>query len=266
MKKFGSYLALLLATLVLLTACTSNTDNEKSSQSSSSQSNKDEVVENHASVENYELSEALPKYEIWYVFEVIDNKMIQKDTEPEYLLYFDGKNVETYRLDYDDDLMSMKDIERLPISKLLDKSKEEQLEYAQSFLKVTTIQDTGDGVNLTATNSPEAPKSPYSINIISDGSGNNTAAEIIKAKYNNVKMWPNGDEDSYEWNLIDKDFDVKPNVETAQIYDHTLSGFKVGDNNWVTYRILTNIQDDRVNFVLDTPQTKSEFITIDEED
>lgn len=262
MKKFVNYLALSLAAIVLLTACSSSTDNKNSSQSSSSQPNQDEVVGNHASVESYELSEALPKYKIWYVFSTNADDMIQKNTRPDFLLYFDEKNVQTYCLDYEEDLMSIKDVERLPISKLLDKSIDEQLEYAQSFLKITTATELGDGHDLPVSNSPEAPESPYSINIVTDGTGNNTATETIKTKYNDLE-WNN---DVFEWNLKDLNFDVKPSVETAQIYDHTLSGFRVGDSTLYPRRILTNIEDDRVNFVLDTPQTKSEFITIDEED
>ncbi len=122
--------------------------------------NSTEVAEEKITANNeLPLSEALPKYKIWYTFFRTNNNPVTKDDSPDVIYYFDGENTECYSLFYSDEPV-------LTISELLDMSEEEQLEYIRGVDASLPLIDSRKNVTV-----------PYHLNIVTDGSGNYTDYE-----------------------------------------------------------------------------------------
>lgn len=213
------------------------------------------------------LSKALPQYEIWYRF---PSNELTKDSIPKQLIYFDGKNVESYFLkDFTDEFVSIEDYEELSISQLLDMEKNEQLEYARKFTNgmiETAIYSewwSGSGVDKEQKIDAISEKAitDYQLNIITDGSGNNSSAE----EFYTVSNFLVEDGGNIKWELSKKVGHtlVPASINRIPIYNHFLSGYIMYSNNKENL-FLTNIGNDNVSFTLDTPQDKSANITIDE--
>lgn len=128
----------------------------------------------------------MPEYNIWYRFLYSE---LTKDIIPETLTYFDGKNVESYDIKhFTGEFVSVDDrlIEKLSISKVLDMNKEEQLKYVRQFtnggIKTATFTEWWAGSDVDKEQEvgiAEKSITPYKLNIITDGFGNNTFEEVF---------------------------------------------------------------------------------------
>ncbi|MFS7260709.1 hypothetical protein AB6887_11675 [Carnobacterium divergens] len=148
--------------------------------------------------------------------------------------------------------------------------KEEQLKYARQFtnggIKTATFTEWWAGSDVDKEQEvgiAEKSIAPYKLNIVTDGSGNNTFAEgfyFLK----NVLSQKNGEiqwqlSKLYEYSL------VPASVTRIPIYDYVLSGYVHTSSHGDEKLFLTEIGKDIVNFTLDSPQGKAENITVDEE-
>lgn len=253
--KLTKVIAVLFSMIVFLVGCGTN----------SSSSDDKKSVENTYTEKDIPLSEALPEYKIWYSF---SSSEIHKDSIPRMFFYFDGKSVETYYLQdvLQSGLVSIENfdpIENLSISELLDMSEEEQLEYARERTSgsLKKAEFTGWAENFGVEieqelNTPEKSVIPYQLNIITDGSGNNSSSEEFYYIANRIDEYLG----NIEWKLSDKEkYSVIPNYGIKiPIYDYSLSGYATTKG-----LLLTEVGKDAVKFSLDTPQDKSKFITID---
>lgn len=249
----------LLGIIGLLVGCVERPAKDKESKVDSSVYEEEELP----------LSKALPEYEIWYGF---SSSELTKDTIPETLSYFDGKNVESYDIKhFTSEFVSVDDglIEKLSISKLLDMDKEEQLKYARQFtngtIKTATFTEWWIGSSIDKEQEvgiAEKAITPYKLNIITDGSGNNTSAEGFY-KISNVLTEKNGD---IQWQLSKQyEYSLVPaSVKRIPIYDYVLSGYVHPNSNGDDNLFITEVGKDIVNFTLDTPKDKMKNITVDE--
>lgn len=254
--KLTKVIVVLFSMIVFLVGC--------GASPSSSEDKKN--AENTYTEKDIPLSKALPEYKIWYGFSSTE---INKDSIPKMFFYFDGKNVETYYLNgiLGSGLISIENfdpIENLSISKLLDMSEEEQLEYARErtsgLLKKAEFTGWAENFGVEKEqelNTPEKSVMPYQLNIITDGSGNNSSSEEFYYIANRIEE----NLGNIEWKLSDKEkYSVIPNYGIKiPIYDHSLSGYATTKG-----LLLTEVGKDAVKFSLDTPKDESEIITIDE--
>ncbi len=228
--KLKNAVIILGGTLILLAGC----GNSAASDSENSAGAPNEPVSENKELK---LSEALPEYKIWYVFGTEDGP-VSKDDTPAYAYYFDGENTENYSL------YAYPNESELTIAELLDMSEEEQLGYFRE-VDESIVDDRGTK-NVTV---------PYHINIVTDGSGNFTDYEEFTISFNGFSM------EGEIFLHIDQRGDIRmlPTGYTAQIYGHTLAGYAINDH----YALLTEVGDDLVSFVLDSPEDESELISVD---
>ncbi len=230
--KLKNAVIILGGTVILLGGCSKSTASDSENSSGLS---KGPVSSN----KELKLSEALPEYKIWYAFRT-DNGTVSKEDTPSYAYYFDGENTENYSLyayPHESELM---------ISELLAMSEEEQLAYFREVDESMPNDISFGSKNVTV---------PYHINIVTDDSGNFTDYEEFTISYNsyntNGEMFFNTD----QWG----DIRMLPTGYTVQIYDYTLAGYVINDST----ALLTDIGDDLVSFILDSPEDESELISVD---
>lgn len=260
MKKVFSEIVLTCSVLFLLAGCGTN-GNTNSDAGSDNQSGDQSSEEIEVSEGELPLSKALTDFKLWYVF---SKDKVTKESVPSRILYFDGNSVKDYNfVSSNSDFYIQDEIQFLNITDLLTKNESEQLKYAESFSNIKSLDNMSpeakEGDRYVVSNSPEQPTAPYKINLITDGTGNNTSLEEIKTRYYNIT----GNSDvGYSWEQLDGNYSVESAYASAQIYDHILMGFTLENGS----KILTEIGDKKVKFSLDTPQTKSKAITVDSND
>lgn len=214
------------------------------------------------------LSKALPKYQIWYRFETNEVTM---NTKPSTILYFNGKNVEEYKLTkpvLPDIIKIHNPIEQLSISQIIDMDNQKQLKYAKqqtdNSIKIThTIPNQGDINDLIDVEKELSPPkeeafAPYHLNIITDGSGNNTK-EIELGTNTNVLNLSSDYTDIYWQQVKGKLTFISNYNQNIQILNHNLNGFSLSKNQL----LLTDTQNDTISFYLDDPKVNSKTITVD---
>lgn len=214
------------------------------------------------------LSKALPKYKIWYLFETNE---VTKVTKPSTIFYFNGEDVKEYKLTkpvLPDIIKIHNPIEQLTISQIIDIDNQKQLEYAKqqtdNSIKIThTIPNQGDINDLVDVEKEVSPQNkdsfaPYNLNIITDGSGNNTK-EIELDTITNILTLSSDYTDIYWQQVRDKLTFISSYNQNIQILNHNLNGFSLSKNQL----LLTDTQDDTISFYLDDPKVNSKNITVD---
>lgn len=214
------------------------------------------------------LSKALPKYKIWYLFETTE---VTKDTKPSTIFYFNGEDVKEYKLTkpvLSDIIKIHNSIEQLTISQIIDMDNQKQLEYAKqqtdNSIKIThTIPNQGDINDLIDVEKEVSPPkeeafAPYHLNIITDGSGNNTKDIELDTNTNILNL--SSDYTDIYWQPVKGKLTfISSYNENIQILNHNLNGFSLSKNQL----LLTDTQDDVISFYLDDPKVNSTNITVD---
>lgn len=247
---------LLVGVIFMLVGCADN----KSSEIVSKEKFTEDTVKDVA------LSKALPKYKIWYEF---SGKDVNKKTRPSAMYYFDGKNIEKYDFPPYINISHWKienDIIPLCIADILELNKEEQLKYARSRVETDSTRMLELGTEpeeiskkIEIGKADKIATTPYNINIITDGTGNNTE----KMKLNVEKNWLdfNLDQEKYFWNIAKDILTVEPSYGiNFTIYDHNLAGFNLSEG---ASFLLTDVKNKSVSFYLDAPDKETDIITID---
>lgn len=214
------------------------------------------------------LSKALPKYKIWYLFETNE---LTKDTKPSTIFYFNGEDVKEYKLTkpvLPDIIKIHNPIEQLTISQIIDMDNQKQLKYAKqqtdnSITITHTIPNQGDINDLIDVEKEVSPpneelSAPYNLNIITDGSGNNTKKIELDTITNTLTL-SNDYTDIYWQQVRDKLTFISSYNQNIQILNHNLNGFSLSKNQF----LFTDTQDDTISFYLDDPKINSKNITVD---
>ncbi|XHB95858.1 hypothetical protein AAFF39_03345 [Lactococcus garvieae] len=153
---------------------------------------------------------------------------------------------------------------------------DEQIKYAEScfanYEQKSVYYETEplDDRISSITNTPQKSNRTcdFSLNITTDGSGNETQLESFVATGNFLGGDRSGKSLDKEWAKGSEDVTIQPTTFNIQfpIYDHLLKGYSLVNSSGDEEEglLLTNVGDDLPTFELDTPQDKSDFIKVDE--
>ncbi|MGF2053979.1 hypothetical protein [Vagococcus fluvialis] len=251
----------IICTLFLLSGCS-----EKKSTNSEISSTKESQISDKTT--ELPLSKALPKYTVWYLFKTNE---VTKDTKPSAIFYFDGEHVEEYKLTkpaLPDTIKIHTPFELLTISQIINMSIPEQLKYATQqinnpinvTLSIPNQGNINDLIDIDKDVKPlnEKPLAPYNLNIITDGSGNNTKQVELTTVTNFLTL--NSDYTDILWKQAENKLEFLSSYnQNIQIFDHNLNGFSLSKNEL----LLTDTKDETISFYLDDPKVNSKNIKVD---
>lgn len=144
---------------------------------------------------------------------------------------------------------------------------QKQLEYAtqqiNNPIKVTlpipnqgNINDLID-VDIEVNPLNEKPLAPYNLNIVTDGSGNDTKQVELSTVTNFLTL--NSDYTDILWKQAENKLEFLSSYnQNIQIFDYNLNRFSLSKNKL----LLTDTKDDTISFYLDDPKVNSKNITV----
>lgn len=200
-------------------------------------------------------SEAFAEEGIWFYS---DSPMVTKDEKVDYTLVFDGNgNVTRYKTDF-----TYADLRDLSDEEILELAKEQDKELFESGMQdmlsdfehlKTNDMDLYNQLSSAINNAQyQEPKSyPFTLKVLTDGTGNETANEILSYTY-------------CTWNTLLRDTDIDPEIWNAYnerdeetelfvspskmtVYDMEFNGFG---------HLFQKVDENHPGFILDSPDTE----------
>lgn len=205
-------------------------------------------------------SEAFAEEGIWFYS---DSPMVTKDEKVDYTFVFDGNgNVTRYTTDFTyADLRELSDNEIIELAKKQDKelfeSEMQDMLSAFEHLKTSDLDMDIDLYNQlsSAINNAQyqEPKSyPFTLKVLTDGTGNETANEILSYTYCTWNtLLRDTDIDPAEWNAYyephESEVELFVSPSKMTVYDMEFNGFG---------NLFQMVDENHPGFILDSPDTE----------